>query len=215
MTTTTADQGANVPSTVHPQAAADVVVHAVARLSQAVALFVESSSTMLYTTRAVAALEDPAGLYVRIMTHYGSMGHAIGGAGGFCEATGQRVVLLTGDGSLHLMNPLPTAVKHGHRITIVVFNDHRLGLPYFGSGAMDALDAQSTTDLPEWDFTRTGSPLIGGRRVTDIGELDGALTEGLAFDGCFVVDVQIDPTVMPPLDERAQSVATLFVAGEA
>ncbi|MDX6719613.1 MAG: hypothetical protein QOJ63_1867 [Solirubrobacteraceae bacterium] len=204
-----------MPSTVNPQAAAHHVVRAVVRQPQTVALLVESSSPMLYTTRAVAALEDPAGLYVRVMTHYGSMGHAIGGACGFCEATGQRVVLLTGDGSMHLMSPLPTAVKHGHRITIVVFNDHRLGLPYFGSQAMGALDAQSTTDLPEWDFTCTGSPRIGGRRVTDIGELDDALAEGLAFDGCFVVDVQIDRTVTPPLDERAQSVATLFVASEA
>ncbi|HEX4362911.1 MAG TPA: thiamine pyrophosphate-dependent enzyme [Solirubrobacteraceae bacterium] len=202
-------------ATVHPQEAADLVARAVARRPRTVALFAESSSSMLYATRAVAGLEDPAGLYVRVMTHYGSMGHAIGGACGFCEATGQRAVLLTGDGSLHLMSPLPTALKHGHRITVVVLNDHRLGLPYFGSGRIGALGTQSTTDLPEWDFTRTGSPLVGGRRVTDLGELEDALAEGLACDGVFVVDVQIDPDVVPPFDERAQSVATLFVASGA
>lgn len=202
-----------MPATIHPQAAADIVVRAVARRSQTVALFVEPSSPMLYTTRSIAALEDAGDLYARITTHYGSMGHAIGGVNGFCAATGQRAVLLTGDGSMHLMGPLPTALKHRHRITVVVFNDHRLGLPYFGSGRMGALDAQSTTDLPEWDFTRTGSPLIGGRLVTEIAELDDALTKGLTYDGCFVLDVRIDRAVVPPLDERAQSVATLFAAG--
>lgn len=198
--------------TVHPQAAADAVVAAVARRAQDVALFVESSSTMLYATRAVAARDGVAGLYLRMSTHYGSMGHAIGGAGGFCAATGQRVVLLTGDGSLHLMDPLPAALKHGHPIAIVVFNDHRLGLPFFGSGAIGADHAQTTTQLPRWDFTRTGSPEVRGRRATSLAELADALEEALDVDGCFVVDVQIDRTVVPPFDARAQSVAALFAS---
>ena len=73
-----------------------------------------------------------------------------------------------------------------------------------------AQNAQTTTQLPLWDFTNTGSPLIGGRRVSDIARLDAALTEALEFDGCFVVDVQIDRSVLPPFDERVQSVASLF-----
>jgi hypothetical protein len=59
----------NVTATVHPQSAADIVVRAVARRSQTVALFVEPSSQMLYTTRSIAALEDAGDLYARITTH--------------------------------------------------------------------------------------------------------------------------------------------------
>lgn len=56
------------------------------------------------------------------------MGHALGGALGVCAATGRWAIVLTGDGSLQLMNPLPAAVKHGCLLTLVVLNDSRLGL---------------------------------------------------------------------------------------
>lgn len=196
--------------TVDPQAATDTVVRAVARMSQNVAIFAESSSPMFYGTRALCNLEDAPRPYHQMSVHHGSMGHAIGGVIGFCTATGQRAVLLTGDGSLHLMNPLPTAVKHGCDLTVVCLNDSRLGLPFFGSALVGAPEAQKTTYLTPWDFTKTGSPLVGGRRVSDIAALDDALAEALSSKGCFVVDVLIDPTVVPPVGARFESVREMF-----
>lgn len=197
-------------STVHPATATRAAVLAAARAADPVAVFAEPSSAMFYLTRALA---DVSALYSRISTHYGSMGNANAGAIGFCAATGQRALVLTGDGSFHLMNPLPTAVKHGLRLAIVVLNDARLALPQIGCEAVGALAARRTTDLPRWDFTRQGSRLIGGGAVEHPSELDATLDEALAFDGCFVVDVHADPQATPPVGARLASVSKLFGGG--
>ena len=197
--------------TVHPGVATEAMLRSVARQEQPMGVFAESSSSMLWLTQAIRKLELAP--YFRMSTHYGSMGHAIGGAVGFCAATGMRAVVLTGDGSFHLMNPLPVAVKHGLRLAIVVLNNGMLGLPYCGSERVGARLAQATTHLEPWDFTRQGSPRVGGRRVFEEGELDDALAEALSADGSYVLDVLTDPRAEPPAGERFNSVDALFGVG--
>ena len=138
------------------------------------------------------------------------MGHAIGGAVGFCAATGLRAIVVTGDGSFDFMNPMRSAAKHGLLLTMLVLNDWRLTLPFFGAQRIGALRAQSTTHLEPWDFTRQGSRRIAGRRVCELAELDGALADALTSDRCNVIDVQIDPRIAPPVRARLDSVDTLF-----
>ena len=194
--------------TVNPARAVEQAVGAAARAPQTIGIFAESSTAMFLVTHAVGDLGMP--VYCRFSTHYGSMGHAIGGAVGFCSATGLRALVVTGDGSFDFMNPMRTAAKHGLLLTMLVLNDARLTLPYFGSQRVGALHAQSTTHLEPWDFTRQGSARIAGRRVCDLAELEGALTQALASDRCNVVDVQIDPRIAPPVRARLDSVDTLF-----
>jgi thiamine pyrophosphate-dependent acetolactate synthase large subunit-like protein len=91
-----------------------------------------------------------------------------------------------------------------------VLNDARLSLPYFGCERVGATNAQATTRLPEWDFTRHGSPMVQGQRVLEAAELDNALAMALSFDGCFVVDVHVDASVPAPVGARLDSVAMLF-----
>lgn len=170
------------------------------------ALFAESSSAMFFSTYALDRLTEAAHPYARASMHFGSMGHALSGAIGFCAVTGQRAIVLTGDGSLHLLNPLATAVKHSLRLTLVVLNDARLSMPFHGSESILAFGAQKTTLLPDWDFTQTGSDEVGGRRITRDDEIEGALEEALAFDGCFVVDALTDRDVKPPMQSREKSV---------
>jgi thiamine pyrophosphate-dependent acetolactate synthase large subunit-like protein len=67
-----------------------------------------------------------------------------------------------------------------------------------------------TTHLEPWDFTQQGSPRVGGRRVYDETELEGALAQALSWDGCFVVDVLIDPRVELPIGARLDSADALF-----
>ncbi len=97
-------------TTVNPATAVAAVVRAVARSSPTSGIFAESSTSMFHLTRAVGELGGAP--YCRFSSHYGSMGHAIGGAVGFCVATGMRAVVVTGDGSFDLMNPMRVAVKH-------------------------------------------------------------------------------------------------------
>ena len=141
--------------------------------------------------------------------HYGSIGHGMGGALGFCAATGMRAVVLTGDGNLDLMSPMRVAVKHGLLLTVVRLNHAGRGLPFFASGRSGMLHAQATMPLPAWDFTHQGSPLVGGRRVSGLGEIDDAMSDALAADGCYVLDVQVDSEVAPPIAARLDSVNVL------
>jgi thiamine pyrophosphate-dependent acetolactate synthase large subunit-like protein len=167
-------------STVNPARAVEQAVGAAARAPQTIGVFAESSTAMFLVTTAVGELGTP--VYCRFSTHYGSMGHAIAGAVGFCSATSLRAIVVAGDGSFDFMNPMRTAVKHGLLLTMLVLNDSRLTLPFFGAQSVGALGAQSTTHLEPWDFTRQGSRRIGGRRVFDLGELGEALGEALASD---------------------------------
>lgn len=193
---------------VHPGRLTEATLRAAVQLEQRVAVFGESSSAMLFLTQAIREMN--IALYARISTHYGSMGHALAGAIGFCAATGMRAIVLTGDGSLQLMNPLPTAVKHDLRLTLVVFNNGLLGLPHIGCAKVGANGAQTTTLLEPWDFTATGSPRIGVRQVTRDDELDGALTQAVGGSGCFVLDARTDPSVEPPAGERFDSVSAML-----
>src|SRR5688500_2069717 len=93
---------------------------------------------------------------------------------------------------------------------MVVLNDSRLGLPYYGTGCLGASLAQATTELPVWDFTRQGSSQVGGLRVFDETELEAALSTALSCNGCYVVDVQIDPSVEPPVAARLDGADALF-----
>jgi len=200
-------------TTVNPNAVVAATAQAVALVPRSIGLFAESSSAMFYVTRAFRELHIAP--YCRLSMHYGSMGHALAGALGFCAATGSRAVVVTGDGSFDLMNPMRAAVKHGLLLTIIVLNDSRLGLPYFGSARIGATHAQETTHLAHRDYTCQGLPQVRGRRVDEPTDLDDAVAEALAADGCYVLDVQIDPEVTPPVGARLDSVDAMFgSAGE-
>jgi len=193
--------------TLDPAVATDVLVAAVSDMSETVALFAEPSSAMFHLTRALGDHGDAP--YARIAPHHGSMGQSLGGAVGFCAATGMRAVVLTGDGSLDLLSPIRTAVKHELRLTLAVLNDSRLSLPFIGTGHAGLTHAQATTRQPQWQYWLQGSPQVGGRRVTDLGELRSALAEALAWDGPYVIDMLIDPDVVPPLSARIESIAVM------
>jgi thiamine pyrophosphate-dependent acetolactate synthase large subunit-like protein len=202
------DRSRDMSNTVNPICAVDKAVRAVAHAPQTIGIFAESSTAMFLVTQAVGDLG--MSLHCRFSTHYGSMGHAIGGAVGFCSATAMRAIVVTGDGSFDFMNPMRTAAKHGLLLTMLVLNDSRLTMPFLGSGRAGAFHAQTTTQLEPWDFTRQGSTRIGGCRVYDLAALDGALAEALSADRCYVVDVQIDPTITAPVQARLDSVDALF-----
>jgi len=195
---------------VDPTAVVEAAVRAAASASRTVGVFAESSSAMFYVIRELCKVEDAP--YARLSSHYGSMGHAIAGAVGFCAATGQQAIVVTGDGSFDLMNPMRVAVRHGLRLTMIVLNDSRLTLPYLGAEHRGSKNAQETTHLVPWDFTRQGSPQVGGRRVDDEAQLDDAIAAALAFEGCYVIDAEIDPGVAPPVGARIAGADALFGA---
>ena len=200
--------------TITPARVAAATAMAIQRLPEPAGLFFESSRSMFDGPRALCEL-DLVAPYCRFSTHWGSMGSAFGGMLGFCMATGRRAVCVGGDATFHLHNPFPAAVKHGARIAIVLVNDGRLGLPFWGCERVGAQAAQATTTLPAWDFAKQGSSEIACRRVEHDVDLAAAIDEALAYDGCALVDVLVDPEARPDLGGRAATVDSLFSSAPA
>ena len=59
----------------------------------------------------------------------GTMGYGMGAAIGAAKATGKHVILVTGDGCFNMnLNELSTAVTEGLPITVLLMNNHALGM---------------------------------------------------------------------------------------
>ena len=163
---------------------------------------------MFYVTRAIGRLAEAPYARFSAITAPWAMASAGRWASAPRPASGRSSH--PGDCSLDLLSPVRIAVKHRLALTIVVLNDDRLGLPFFGTGRNGMPLAQATTHMPPWDFSRQGSPLVHTRRVRYEEELDGALAQAFSHPGCSIVDALIDPHVGPPVGARMDSVEALF-----
>ncbi|GLZ04670.1 benzoylformate decarboxylase [Actinomadura sp. NBRC 104412] len=105
---------------------------------------------------------------------------------------GERVVSLIGDGSMmYSIQALWTAAQHNAPMTVIVLNNH-------GYGAVKALGrriqipAVPGCDIRDLDFVKVAAGLgVPGRRVDEAAALKAALTEGLAHEGPFLLDVGV------------------------
>ncbi|WP_141583957.1 benzoylformate decarboxylase [Actinomadura sp. WMMA1423] len=116
-----------------------------------------------------------------------AVGRAIAGSG-------ERVVCVIGDGStMYSVQSLWTAAQHRVPMTVLVLNNHGYGAVK-ALGRRIELDTVPGTDIHGIDFVALGQSLgCGGRTVTRAADLDAAMTEGLAHDGPFVIDVRVAP----------------------
>ena len=109
---------------------------------------------------------------------------------------GRKVVCVTGDGGFgQYMAELTTAVKYGMNITHLLLNNDELGKisKEQRGGNWDVWE----TDLKNPDFSRYAQ-LCGalGIRVTELGDLDEALTRALGHEGPSLVEVMADPALI-------------------
>lgn len=119
----------------------------------------------------------------------------------------RQVVSLSGDGGFSmLMGDFLTAVKYELPITVVVFNNGKLGLIQMEQEVQGYPEYQ--TSLQDMDYGAFARAAGGeGTRVTGLEALEGALREALASDRPWVVDVEINPEerTMPPRIEPGQA----------
>jgi thiamine pyrophosphate-dependent acetolactate synthase large subunit-like protein len=112
----------------------------------------------------------------------------------------RTVVALCGDGGLSmLLGEFLTAVKYALPITVVVFNNGKLGLIEVEQKVSGYPPFQ--TELPPLDYGAFARLCGGdGARVDTHDELDAALTRAFASEVPFIVDVAIDPDelLFPP-----------------
>ena len=127
---------------------------------------------------------------------------------------GRQVVALCGDGGFSMLMPdFLTAAKYKLPITVIVFNNHKLGL---------IQAEQESSALPEYavslhnpDFAEYAR-LCGGEgwRVTRSEDLDAALKAAYASNKPSLVDVEIDPEALPMPPEIGMSQAVNFSIGK-
>lgn len=124
----------------------------------------------------------------------GAMGYGTGAAIGAALGRKERVCLVTGDGGFLMnMNELPTAVKYGADLTILLFVNNSLGLvEKLQRHTHDRTPYQ--TDLARIDYAKVAKSLGANvLTVTRRNQIDSALDRALADKGVNVVVCRVAP----------------------
>ena len=124
----------------------------------------------------------------------GTMGFGMGAAIGSQMGTGERSVLITGDGSFGMsLNELATAVTYKVPMVIVSMNNGVLGMVRQWQTLFYEKHYSATVLDRQTDFAALAKAFGGeGMCAETLEELDVALDKAFAYDGPFVVDCRID-----------------------
>ena len=126
---------------------------------------------------------------------FGTMGFGLGAAiGAKVGNPDVPVVLITGDGSFRMnQNELATAQYYGLPVIIVLFNNGTLGMVrQWQTLTCNGRHSQTTLDRGP-DFVKLADAYgVKGCRVTDVTELEAALTDALDSEVATVIDCAID-----------------------
>ena len=128
----------------------------------------------------------------------GTMGFGLGAAIGASLATGERSVLITGDGSFGMnLNELATAVTYNVPVTIVIFNNKVLGMVRQWQTLFYDKQYSSTTLTRKTDFVKLAEAFgAKGYSAGNIDEFKEVLAKAYAEAGPAVIDLAIDPDAM-------------------
>lgn len=124
----------------------------------------------------------------------GTMGFGMGAAMGAQMATGERVVLITGDGSFGMnLNELATAVTNRIPMVIVIMNNGVLGMVRQWQTLFFDKHYSNTTLARQTDFVKLAEAFgAKGMRAADPETFADAFRTAFAEDGPVVIDCLID-----------------------
>ena len=124
----------------------------------------------------------------------GTMGFGLGAAIGAQMGTGERTVLVTGDGSFGMcLNELATAVSNRNPVVILLLNNGVLGMVRQWQTLFFNKHYSNTVLDRKTDFVMLAQAFgAEGSRATNLEELEEALTAAFACDGPYVIDCLID-----------------------
>ena len=133
----------------------------------------------------------------------GTMGYGLGAAIGAHIASGDRVVLITGDGSFGMnLNELATAVSYNVPVTIVLMNNGVLGMVRQWQTLFYGKRYSNTVLDRKTDFIKLAEAFgARGSRAETPEEFRNAFMEALACDGPYLIDtiIDMDEFVLPML----------------
>lgn len=124
----------------------------------------------------------------------GTMGYGLGAAIGAAYGTGERSVLVTGDGSFGMnLNELATAVRYNIPIVVLIMNNGVLGMVRQWQTLFYNRHYSNTVLERKTDFTALARAFgADGEAVTTPEKLDAALTKAFKTEGPYVIDCSID-----------------------
>lgn len=133
----------------------------------------------------------------------GTMGYGLGAAIGAAVATGDKTVLITGDGSFGMnLNELATAVTYNTPIVIVLLNNGVLGMVRQWQTLFFGKRYSNTTLGRKTDFVKLAEAFgLEAERVSSIDEFEKAFKKGMAHNGPYLIDtlINMDEFVLPML----------------
>ncbi len=192
---------------VHPKHVMQVLN---ATLSGEEHVFVDIGNTMAW---AIHHLErrHPGRWHVNLM--YGCMGHALPAALGGAIAAKQPVVALMGDAAFAMSGvELHTAAEQNLPVIALVLNDSGHGMVEFGAthqwGANEVLNVRFGHAIDAAALARSLG--LDAFVIRDSVQLARVLESALAAGRPALLDVQIDPTAIPPFGSRMTALEQNF-----
>ncbi|MBO5417061.1 MAG: biosynthetic-type acetolactate synthase large subunit [Clostridia bacterium] len=124
----------------------------------------------------------------------GTMGYGLGAAIGAAYGSGQRSVLITGDGSFGMcLNELATATTYNVPVVILIMNNGVLGMVRQWQTLFYEKHYSNTVLNRKTDFTALAKAFgAEGERVETVDALDEALGRAFKYQGPYVIDCAID-----------------------
>lgn len=133
----------------------------------------------------------------------GTMGYGLGAAIGAQIASGDRTVLITGDGSFGMnLNEMATAVSYNTPIVIVLLNNGVLGMVRQWQTLFFGKRYSNTVLNRQTNFVKLSEAFgAKARRVDNIDDFRAAFEEAMQHDGPYLIDtlIDMDEFVLPML----------------
>ena len=122
------------------------------------------------------------------------MGFGLGAAIGAAYGTGEKTVLVTGDGSFGMcLNELATATRYNIPVVILLMNNGVLGMVRQWQPLFFNKHYSNTVLDRKTDFVAVAKAFgADGEQVNTVDELDSALKTAFESDGVYVIDCKID-----------------------
>ena len=124
----------------------------------------------------------------------GTMGYGFGAAIGAAYGTGERSVLITGDGSFGMnLNELATAVRYNVPVVVIIINNGVLGMVRQWQTLFYDKHYSNSVLERKTDFSAFAKAFgADGEMVTTPEELDEALNRAFSCEGPYIIDCKID-----------------------
>jgi TPP-dependent 2-oxoacid decarboxylase len=140
---------------------------------------------------------DHSGAYLA-QGYYASMGFGVPGALGAQIGTGDRPIVLCGDGAFQMTGPeICHAPRYGLNPIIVVMNN--AGWSIF----RPVTERQDLLNLPSWPYAKMAEAWGGiGFRVETVGELRTALVDAGKTPSFVIIEVMVNPDDLSPVTRK-------------